>query len=384
MGTESPLQWIELSRQAFNHNIDSLVRLASGKKVAVSVKANAYGHGLPQIVSLLAERNDVDYLSVHSLGEGIDCREAGWKRRIIVLGPIPDDCLDAVPEFDLEPTIFDIGTLKKLGAVSKRRKQKIQTHLKLETGTNRQGITIDELPKFANAYKSFEYIKKPYGASMHFANIEDTTAHEYADYQLKKFHKMTAMMTKLGIKPTIRHAAASAAMILFDKTRFDLVRPGIAAYGLWPSKETYLSYRLSGGENDLFWSVLSWKAKITQIKNLEADSFVGYGCSYRTTSKTKLAIIPVGYCDGYDRRLSNIAHLIIKGMRSPVRGRICMNLLMADITDIKGVKAGETAILIGQDKSEQVSIEQVADWSSTIHYEVAARLSSDLPRQVVE
>ena len=190
-------------------------------------------------------------------------------------------------------------------------------------------------------------------------------------------------MAELRIKPTIRHTACSAALILFDKTRFELVRPGIALYGHWPSKETYLSYRLAGGANDIFQPVLSWKTRITQIKDVPPDSFVGYGCTFRTTARTRLAVLPIGYSDGYDRSLSNLAYVLIRGRRAPVRGRICMNLTMVDITDIPGVRLEDPVTLIGEQKREQIGAEQLASWSGSISYEILARLSSHLPRFVV-
>jgi len=190
-------------------------------------------------------------------------------------------------------------------------------------------------------------------------------------------------MTALGIKPTVRHTACSAALLLFEKTRFELVRPGIAVYGHWPSKETYLSYRLDGGTNRILKPILSWKTRVTQIKDVPADSFVGYGCTYRTSARTKLAVLPVGYYDGYDRSLSNVAHVLIKGKRAPVRGRVCMNLIMVDITDIPGVKLEEPVTLIGKQGREKLTVEQLADWAGTISYEMLARLSPTTPRLIV-
>ncbi len=381
--TEQYLSWIGLSQSALRHNVTSLARLAGKRKMAVSVKANAYGHGLNEIVSLLTGMPEVEYLTVHSLSEAWRARQAGWERKIMLLGPIAQSNLDAVFEFDVEPMIFDRQTLTGLGKRTEKYHLTLKTHLKLETGTNRQGITEEELPSFAALYKRYTGLRKPYGAAMHFANIEDTTNHEYARFQLANFNRLVKLMKSLGIAPTIRHTACSAALILFEKTRFELVRPGIAVYGHWPSKETYLSYRLQGGENDLFKPVLSWKTRITQLKRLPADAFVGYGCTYRTTAPTKLAVLPIGYSDGYDRGLSNRAHVLIKGKRAPVRGRVCMNLSMVDVTDIRKVAFGEEVTLIGQDGKETVSAELLAEWAQTINYEILARLSPSLPRVIV-
>ncbi|HPC11784.1 MAG TPA: alanine racemase, partial [candidate division Zixibacteria bacterium] len=193
-----------------------------------------------------------------------------------------------------------------------------------------------------------------------------------------------ARLRRLGISPRLRHTASSAATILFEKTRYDLVRPGISVYGHWPSKETYLSYRLQGGGNRLFEPVLTWKTRITQLKKVAADSFVGYGCTYRTTAPTRLAVLPIGYYDGYDRSLSNRAYVLVHGRRAPVRGRICMNLMMVDVTDISGVQLHDEVVLIGRAGEERVSAEQIGDWAGTINYEVLARLSLSTPRLIVD
>ena len=378
------LTWIELSKRALFQNISSLGRLAHGRTVAPCVKGNAYGHGLPEIVSLLAEFDKNDCVTVHSLEEALVCRDSGWAKKIIVLGPLPPGNIDEIVTLDLEPVVVDLGTLGRLGRLGDKAGRKIRTHLKLETGTNRQGFSDSELESVAKVYRKFGSLGRPYGASMHFANIEDTTNHAYAQFQLTNYKRMLTRLSKLGIKPTVRHTASSAATILFEKTRFDLVRPGIAVYGHWPSKETYLSYRLAGGSNSLFEPVLSWKCRVTQLKKVPADSFVGYGCTYRTTAPTRLAVLPVGYYDGYDRGLSNSAYVLIRGRRAPVRGRVCMNLMMVDVTDIRGVRLHDEVTLIGKDGDDRVTAEQIGDWAGTINYEVLARLSPAIPRTIVD
>ncbi len=378
------LNWIELSRKALGNNIASLKNLAGNRTLAICVKANAYGHGLTEIVKELISKKEVEYLTVHSVEEAIKCRKAGWDRSIMILGPTIPSALDAVIEHNLEPVIFERHSLTLLGELGDKYNKIIKTHLKLETGTNRQGLQENELPQVAEIYKKYKSLREPYGASTHFANIEDTTNHEFAEQQLVTFNKLINILNDLGVPPSIRHTACSAALILFDKTRFELVRPGISAYGHWSSKETYLSYQLSGGKNNLFNPVLSWKSRITQIKDVEADSFVGYGCTYQTNTASKLAVLPVGYSDGYDRGLSNRSYVLIKGKRAPIRGRICMNLMMADITDIKGVKLHDEATLVGRDGSEEIKAEDIAGWAGTISYEILARISPLIPRIVIK
>ncbi len=377
------LHWIEISGAALAQNVKALAKLARGRTLAPSVKANAYGHGLPQIVSMLTGQKQVEYLSVHSVEEAITCREHGWKRKILLLGPVAPAAVILIAECDIEPVVFDKETLATLGKLANRTGKEIRTHVKIETGTNRQGITERELPAFAKIFKRYPRLKS-YGASTHFANIEDTTSHEYALYQLDQFEKLVAAMRKLGIGPKVRHTASSAAMILFEKTHFDMVRPGISLYGHWPSKETYVSFKMTGKHNDLFAPTLCWKTRITQIKNLKAGEFIGYGCTYRTTSPTKLAVLPIGYYDGYARALSNQSYVLIKGKRAPVRGRVCMNLMMVDVTHIAGVKLHDAVTLIGRDGRERISAEQLGAQAGTINYEILARLAGSIPRLIVD
>ncbi len=377
------LQWIELSQKALHKNILSLTNLAPNKIFAACVKSNAYGHGISEMVTILKENRRVNYLTVHSMREAIKCRRAGWRKQILLLGPVELCDTDAILEFDIEPIVFNTQFLDNIGKQADKFNRTVKTHIKLETGTNRQGITEKDIPKFAKVYKKYKSLGKPYGASTHFANIEDTTNHSYAEYQLEQFKKLLKVMAAHDIAPKIKHTASSAATILFGKTHFDMVRPGISLYGYWPSKETYLSHKLEGGKNNLFKPVLTWKSRITQLKKLEPDSFISYGCTYQTTAKSKIGIIPVGYYDGYDRALSNKAYVLINGKRAPIRGRVCMNLMMADISDIPKVKLENEVTLIGKENKEELSANRIAEWADTINYEILARLSGEIYREIV-
>nr|MBN2276213.1 alanine racemase [candidate division Zixibacteria bacterium] len=375
------LSWVELDSGAFKNNIGTIRKLAEDRMVAVAVKANAYGHGLAEITSLLI-KEDIRYIAVHSLEEAMAARQYGWDREILVVGYIPLVDLGAVIDLNLEPTVYNRETVSRLGRLSQKYGVKINLHLKLETGTNRQGVEPERLPRITDIIKKYSGLHLK-GVSTHFANIEDTTNHAYARYQLDRFNKTVGQLRKMGFKPELRHTACSAAMLLFDDTRFELVRPGIAVYGLWPSKETYLSYRLMGGSNNILKPVMKWKTRVIQIKDVLPDAFVGYGCTYRTTSKTRLAVLPVGYYDGYDRQLSNTAHVLIKGRRAPIRGRVCMNLMMVDITDIKGVRLEDEVVLMGNDGTENVSADQIAAWASTVNYEIVSRINGSIVRKII-
>ncbi len=376
------LNWIEVDRRTILYNIKNLRQLAGPRvAMAAALKANAYGHGLREMVSIVNDTS-VEYLALHSPMEAEIARAAGWTRKIMLVGPVARGDWDAIIRLDLEPTIFEVSFISHLGRVLRRSNLTGRVHLKLETGTHRQGLLPGELDKTAQALKKFPEVRVA-GVSTHFANIEDTTDHTYAMSQVDEFKTMVASLKKAGIKPGMRHTACSAALLIFENTYFDMVRPGIAIYGYWPSKETYVSYRLSGGKNSILRPALSLYSRITQIKTLPADSFIGYGCTYRTSSRARIAVLPIGYSDGIDRRLSNLGYVLIHGRRAPIRGRVCMNLIMVDITDIPGVKLNDKAVILGIDGSEKLTADHHASWCQTINYEILARLSPLLRRNIV-
>jgi alanine racemase len=187
----------------------------------------------------------------------------------------------------------------------------------------------------------------------------------------------------MGQQPPIMHAACTAAGILFPSTHFSMVRTGIGLYGLWPSRETYISARMACADIPLLKPVLSWKTRIAQIKTLPEGSYIGYGCTFRTTRTTRVAVLPVGYADGYDRNLGNIAYVLINGKRAPVVGRVCMNITMIDITDIPDVRLENEVVLLGEWGEECITAETMASWAGTINYEIVARISPHLSRRVV-
>ncbi len=221
------------------------------------------------------------------------------------------------------------------------------------------------------------------GLSSHFANIEDTTDDYYPKFQLENFRQAIDWFKQRDINVPLRHMSCSAASILFPETHFELARVGIGLYGLWPSKETMVSCRLRGQEALRLKPVLSWRARVAQVKNVARGAYVGYGCTYRTTRPTRLAVIPVGYYDGYDRSLSNAAYVLIRGKRAPVRGRVCMNFFMVYITDIPGVKLEDQVTLIGKDGRDKITADQLATLAGTINYEIVSRINPSIPRVVV-
>ena len=387
---KNSLTWVEISAEALRENIRQFRKLLDGKILCVCVKANAYGHGLVEASKIFLEAGQpteqagADWLSVNSLYEARKLRENGVNSPIYILGYVPFCELEEAVNLNTRIVVYNKETVLKLGEIGKP----VKIHLKVETGNNRQGILTDEIADFAKYAGKFPNIEIE-GLSSHFANIEDTTDHSFSEKQLARFNDAIKKLGKEGIKIPIRHIANSAAAILFPKTHYEMVRIGISAYGMWPSHETYVSH-LSSGDKFNLTPAFTWKTKIAQIKKVPAGEYVGYGCTYKAEHDTKLAILPVGYYDGYDRGVSN-GYVLVCGKRAPIRGRICMNIIMVDVTAIPEAKLEDEVVLIGkggvggntQAAGEAITAEQFASWASSINYEITTRVNERIPRVVV-
>jgi len=372
----SELTWVEISRRSLESNIKQF-RSLIGKDVLMCpcVKANAYGHGLVETAKIFSG-SGADWLSVNALYEAKILREAGIECPIYVMGYIGLDDLEKAAELELRIVVYNKETIEKLGEIGKA----VKVHIKVETGNNRQGVLMEDLLDFANSIKGFENIEIE-GMATHFANIEDTTDHSYAEKQLAKFQEAAELLENAGFSVPIKHCANSAATILFKKTYFNMVRTGIANYGMWPSNETYVSYLKEIGDGFELKPAFTWKTKIAQIKTIKAGEYIGYGCTYKTGHESKIAILPIGYYDGYDRGI-NGGHVLIHGKRAAIRGRVCMNIIMIDVTDIPEAKLEDEVILIGKDADEEISAEQFGTWAGTINYEVTTRINERIGRKI--
>ena len=358
------LIWVEVDKKALQGNINTFKKLLGPKvKFMPVVKSNAYGHGLLEVSSILAKRNQADWLGVNSLDEAATLRKSGIKIPILILGYVPLSRLAEAVRLKVRLTVYNIQTVKALARIKPGGKTHL--HVKLETGTNRQGIGLAEAMELARFISKHSNMVLE-GYSTHFANIEDTADHTYPNYQKSLYREMISRLEEMGYPGEINHTACTAASLIFTDTHHQLARIGLGLYGLWPSRETMLTARDRDSLLKLN-PVLTWKTRIAQIKTVPSGSYISYGCTYRTTRQTVLAVLPIGYNDGYDRKLSNTAHVLIKGERAPIRGRICMNICLADITDIPGVKLEDEVVLLGRQGQEQISAEQMASWIGTIN-----------------
>ena len=378
----SALIWVEIDAAALRNNLSEFRRrLTPGTQLGAVVKSNAYGHGMVEVARAAAAAS-TDWLCVNNVHEGVALREAGLTLPILVMGYVPMDALDEVVVRSLQPVVYNPETLDRLDAIASRRGAKVGVHVKVETGTHRQGVLERDVPAFIARLRGMRALTLA-GITTHFANIEDTTNHEFAESQIAAFSRIADAVQALDSSRVLRHTACSAAVLLFNRTHLDLARVGIALYGLWPSRETYVSCLERGKPSLALKPVLSWKTRVAQVKEVPEGAYVGYGCAWRATRRTNIAVLPVGYYEGYDRELSGLAHVLIHGKRAPVRGRICMNMCMVDVTDIPGARVEDEVVLVGRQGDEDITAEQVAAWANTISYEIVSRIHPSLPRVVV-
>jgi len=375
-----PLSWIEVSRSALLANWSHFKSQAGPERVLLPVlKANAYGHGLGLVGRLLAEAGQ-QWFGVHSAEEALALAALPALRepKLLVLSAVPTEQIGRLAAAGARLTLIDLEGLAEAAGAAAAAGIDLPVHLKLETGANRQGFRAEELEALAAALAASPQLVVE-GMHSHFANIEDTTDHSYARGQMERFAAMRARLAELGVRPRLAHASCSAAAILFPETHHDLLRVGISLYGHWPSRETRVSAQAVGRNRLDLRPVLTWKARIIQVKPVPAGAFVGYGCSWRAETATRLGVLPIGYHDGYDRSLGG-THALVRGHRAPVRGRVMMNLTLIDLTHIAEAARGDAAVLIGSDGEERVSAELLAEAAGTINYEILARLGSHLPR----
>jgi alanine racemase len=371
--------WLEISRSALAYNLRAIRRLAPESEIIPTIKANAYGHGWLNVARTL-DKIGVQWFGIDSLEEAEALRQADFKQKILILGYVPLADLARAYRLNLSLTIYNIETIRALSHLaSHSRPAKI--HLKIETGLVRQGVRLNELPRFLSELKRWRNIVLE-GMSTHFANIEDTRSDSFAKLQLERFKRAFALLERAGFHP-LRHCACSAAAILYPQTRLDLIRFGISLYGLWSSELTELGARLKKIPIKLK-PVLSWKTKVAQIKKVPRGTPIGYGLTEVVKRPTIVAILPVGYADGYNRSLSNKGEVLICGKRCKVLGRICMNICMVDATAVKGIRLEDEVVLIGQQKKQKISADELAVKADTINYDLVARLNPLIARCLVK
>jgi alanine racemase len=373
------LSWVEIDATRVRHNIDAFRSVtAPGTSIMAVVKANAYGHGLKAMAPVVAER--ADWLGVNCIDEALEITRLGISKPIAILGHTPLDSLEQVVQNGYRQVLYRLDVARTLSQWAHKLGREARVHLKIETGTNRQGITLHDLPTFLDTVSKLPGLQVE-GAYTHFSNIEDTLDPAFADSQKQKFRQALSILEKTGVRVTQIHASASSGALLYPEMDFSMVRIGIGTYGIWPSRETQLAARERGRLLPIA-PVLTWKTRVAQVKHVASGEYVGYGLTFRASRPMTLVVLPVGYYDGYDRKLSNSGHALIHGQHAPVVGRVAMNMTMLDVTDI-GAELDDEVVLLGRQGNAEIRAEELAEKIGTIPYEVVTRINPLLDRVVI-
>ncbi len=358
--------WAEVNLSNLGHNFSQIKKIVlPATRIMATVKADAYGHGLIPVTKKLISCG-VDYLGVASIDEGIKLRGAGIKLPILILGMILRDDIDALFRYNLMPTVCTQELAEALNKTAAKKKRKICAHIKVDTGMGRIGVMHFDAHYLVKKIYNLKYLNAE-GLFTHFAFADMNK--EFTDYQIGLFNKLVERLNSDNIRIPLVHAANSIGIINYKHGHFNMVRPGLVLYGLYPARNLKINLK----------PVLALKTKIVFSKKLPKGYGVSYGHDYVTKSSTTLVTLPIGYGDGYPRNLSNIASVLINGRRFKICGKICMDQIMVDVGDTN-VRTGQEVVLIGTQAKQKVSAEELARLSGTIPYEIVCGLGSRIPR----
>ena len=372
---QTPSSWIEIDKEALEHNIESYKKIIRPAYLAPVIKSNAYGHGIGPIAKILDAHIDVDYICVVALQEALFLRSIGIKKPLLVLSIIDGDLEDAV-DHAIDLITYDIAMAKELDAIARAKNKTASIHIKIDTGLSRLGLYNTDALQLVKEIHELSHVFIQ-GIFTHLAESESNDQ-TFTNQQRKVYSVFVKQVETLGVSIPLKHIACSAATTANMSTNDTMVRLGIGLYGLWPSEENkFLAQKLY--PNFYLKPVLSWKTRIIQIKEIPAGSAVGYDRTHCVSKPTRIAIIPVGYWDGYDRRLSNKGIVLINNQKAPIIGRIAMNLSIVDITDLSVSKDHEVTLLGNQ---KGLTANDLAQQCNTINYEIVTRINPLLPRRI--
>lgn len=361
--------WIEIDLEALANNVRRLVELMAPARIMAVLKADAYGHGAVK-VARTAINNGASWIGVATLGEGITLRQAGIDAPILVLGYMPAwQARDAI-HFNISANLFSLELARAFNEAARDLNKRARVHAKIDTGMGRLGLLPEEVVPFLQTIKDYRGLVVE-GIFTHFATADEPDL-TFARQQLASFQALIDELTALDLRPLLIHAANTGAAFNLPEARFDMVRPGIAIYGLDPSPACPLP--------EGFQPVLSFKTTIAQVKRLKPGSPVGYGATYHTQSEETIAIIPVGYADGFRRAPHTWKEVLVKGQRAPLVGRVSMDQSAINVSHIPNVRQGDEVVLIGHQGQEVLSADEVARNLGTISYEVVSEILARVPR----
>ncbi len=353
--------WIEIDLDAIAQNVRNIKKLIGEKKELMAVvKGNGYGHDILEISSIVL-KNGATRLAVARLEEGIFLRKAGIAVPILVLGLTLEQQVKLLVSYNITPTVCKYETIEKLSKFAVKEDKTVKVHIKVDTGMGRIGIFPNHVLDFVKKVKAFKNIEIE-GIFTHFS-VADEKDKAYTEAQFKKFMEVLTILEKEGIKIPVKHVGNSATLLDFPHMWLDLVRPGISIYGLYPSTEVQKTVKLIPAH--------SFKTRIIFLKELPVGECISYGRTYTTTKRrTKVASLPVGYADGYNRLLSNQGEVLVRGRRFLIIGRVCMDQTMIDVTNLPQVEVGDEVVLWGRQGQEEITVEEIAEKIGSINYEI--------------
>jgi alanine racemase len=371
------LIWAEIDLGAIAHNVSALKHLlAPPCRLLAAVKANGYGHGAVRVAQT-ALANGATFLGVARVDEGIELRRAGITDPILVFGYTPPARAEDLLQFGLTQTVYDLSTAEAFSARALASGRRLTIHIKLDTGMGRLGIVSQGGGSTLPVIEAVKRIAALPGLTLeglftHFASA-DSLAKTHAEEQFRIFSHLLQSLQAQGIRVALRHAANSGAIIDMPHTHLDLVRAGISLYGLYPSAE------VNQGRVALK-PAMTLKSRVIHIKQVPAGFAVSYGSTWKSPRPTCIATVPVGYADGYSRRQSNRGHMLVRGQRAPIVGRVCMDLTMLDVGHIPAVALGDEVVVFGGRGRESLPVDEVAAGLDTINYEIVSALTARVPR----
>src|SRR3990172_10405087 len=364
--------WVEINRSAIKKNYRTFRNILSpGIKLMAVVKSNAYGHGLAHFAKEISKLG-ADFLAVDDIDEALILRKSGIKKPILVFGYVPDSFIKEASLKNISLTISNFDFLRKI--IKTKLIKKIKIHIEVDTGLGRQGFLGKDLPAVLVLIKKSENIETE-GLYTHFAIAENPKFFSYTKKQIENFKIWIQAFRQNGFKP-IAHSSASAETMRSSEFHFDMVRVGISMYGLFPSKEIkkYVKTKIE------LEPVLFWKTIVSEIKKLPKGHNIGYDLTETLKRDSIVGICPIGYWHGYPRALSRKGEVLVRGQRAKVLGRVSMDMIIVDLTEINGVKRGDEAVLIGQSKNKRITAEEVANQAETINYEIVTRINTEIMR----
>ena len=360
---------------ALRRNAARFAALVAPARLGAVVKANGYGHGLVPVARALEDV--AARLMVYSGDEALALRAAGNSAELLVLGPVEPASLAALHQANVAITLWDEGAFARdIARVGAALGRPYDVHAKVDTGVTRLGLEPARTATALEAYGRDPALRLR-GVYTHLAAAEELES-QFTLQQLATFEAALAPIdAELRTRGVLRHAAATAAAILFPKLRLDFVRIGIGLYGIWPSPETEAA---ANGMLELE-PALSWTSELVVVREVEAGRSIGYGCTFRTARPSRIGVVPIGYAEGVPRALSNRGAMLVNGRRAPIVGRVCMNMTFLDVTDVPQAQPGSRVTLVGRDGTTSISANEFGEWADTIGYEIVARLPEAIPRR---